>query len=80
MENNVILPTNSAILIFDRNEQRFELENAIQANAMHCILHEMDNWLRSKLKYGHEFKTVDEALEACLTELRNQLQDDGIVI
>ena len=44
-------------------------------SALHTYIHV---FLRDKLKYGHEYQTPDEALEACRTELFELLDDQGV--
>jgi len=71
-------PPNSAVLIFDRSEQSYELDCAMKATAMASILWDMDQWLRSKIRHDHTFKTIDEALEACRTELNDNMSGEGV--
>jgi len=42
------------------------------------VVWEIDQQLRSKLKYGHEFKTVDEALEKIRTYLHTYIEEKGV--
>ena len=41
-----------------------ELETLSHATSYLCFMYDLTEFVRSKLKYGNEYKTVDEALEA----------------
>lgn len=64
-----------AILEFSLPEDRVEYEMHNQAEGMRSVLWELEQSLRRDLKYGHEYDTANEALEAVrdtLHELMNQ--------
>lgn len=61
-----------AILEFNLPEDRDEFTLAKDGHGWYCACLDLDNWLRGKLKHGHEFKTADEALEACRKYLNNE--------
>lgn len=66
------------VLVFGRGaDEKYELECAIRGSAMCAALCQMDMWLRGQLKHGNQFKTVDEALEACRAELREEIENSG---
>jgi len=48
---------------FQCPEEHEELLTAIHAADYKVILGEISQWARSALKYGHEFRTPDEAIE-----------------
>lgn len=74
----LMFPPNSAILIFDKTEQKYDLACAMKATAMAGILWDMTEWLRGKLHHGHNFATPGDALEACQAALRDQIDSEGV--
>lgn len=50
-------------LVYNMPEERSEYMTAIHGEDWKLICYEMANYLRDKTKYGHTFKTVEEALE-----------------
>lgn len=38
----------------------------------------LDNWLRGKIKHGHDFSDVEEALDAVRTRLHDEMENAGI--
>lgn len=58
-------------LTFSLPEERNDAELAMKALDLSVVIFEIDQWLRSKLKYGHDFKTADEALEKTRDELKS---------
>ena len=62
-----------AILEFNLPEDQREFEIANQSKDMLCIIGNLEDALRSYLKYGHEFKTPEEALEAIRTRLHEEI-------
>ncbi len=67
-----------AILEFNLPEDNGDHNICVKAFAMYATLREMDEWLRGKIKYGHEYKTIDEALVAVRDELRELLTSNAI--
>ena len=63
-----------ATLEFKLPEEDCEFKTA--SNAMHWALavSEIDRELRNKIKYGHEFKTPEEALQWCRDLLNSILE------
>jgi hypothetical protein len=57
---------------FNLPEERYEHENAIRGADWRNIVYELTVFLRNKLKYGHEYKSADEALE----DVRKTLWDE----
>jgi hypothetical protein len=62
-----------ATLEFNLPEDQREFEIANQSKDMLCIIGNLEDALRSYLKYGHEFKTPEEALEAIRTRLHEEI-------
>jgi len=62
-----------AILEFNLPEDQREFEIANQSKDMLCIIGNLEDALRSYLKYGHEFKTPEEALEAIRARLHEEV-------
>jgi len=62
-----------AILEFNLPEDQREFEIANQSKDMLCIIGNLEDTLRSYLKYGHQFKTPEEALEAIGARLHEEI-------
>jgi hypothetical protein len=62
-----------AILEFNLPEDQREFEIANQSKDMLCIIGNLEDTLRSYLKYGHQFKTPEEALQAIRTRLHEEI-------
>jgi hypothetical protein len=58
-----------AKLTFNLPEERDELKLAQRGADYFCFLWDLDQELRSWLKYGHNFKTPDEVIEAIREKL-----------
>jgi hypothetical protein len=58
-----------AILEFDLEEDRDEFRNAIDGGGLRAAMWEMDQWLRSKVKYG----MLPEAEAKAFREAREEL-------
>lgn len=67
-----------AILEFDLSEDRCEHIIAVHAMDFALTCHDLDEQLRQWMKYGNEFKTPDDALDATREVLRNILSSRGI--
>jgi len=67
-----------ATLTFDlpEDECSFRIAGTAMEWALTCF--EIDQILRNYLKYGHEFKTIDEALETVRTRLNEELANRNI--
>lgn len=59
-----------AALFFYFPDGECEYKIAVHAMDWALTVSDMDNFLREKLKYGHHYKTADDALE----DVRNTLQ------
>lgn len=69
-----------AILKFKLPEERVEHETAVKAMDWFLVVTNLDEWLRTKLKHGHDFKTADDALQAMRDELREECEDRALVL
>lgn len=52
-----------ATLTFSLPEERWEHSAAIHGGEWKCIVYDTLEHIRQKLKYGHEYKSADAALE-----------------
>jgi hypothetical protein len=62
-----------AILEFNLPEDTVEHSDAINGTDYKFVLQDMDSTLRHYQKYGHEYKTADEAIEMIRKELFSEL-------
>lgn len=67
-------------LEFPLPEEREEHDTAVHAMDWKMVVLDMDNFLRGKLKYGHGYESVDEALEKARDELRGFIHDRGVTL
>ena len=67
-----------AILEFSLPEEREEHEVAVHGMEWKIVCEDMDNQLRSWLKHGNEFTSIDEALETVRTQLHNFMIERGL--
>ena len=65
-------------LVFDLPEDQNEFGLANKSQAMFCCLWDMDQQLRSWLKYGVEYASGDEALERTRDRLHEILEENGV--
>ena len=66
-------PVKQGVLVFPLPSEENAFKIAVNAVEWALVSWNMEQWFRDKLKYGNEFKTADEALEAARTELREQV-------
>jgi len=66
-----------ATLEFNLPEERIEHLQAVHAGALVAVIDSMDEFLRNAWKYGHKYKTADEALAKTREHLREQMIDSG---
>lgn len=67
-----------ATLEFNLPEEQAEYEVVSNAQAMHAVLFEMDEWLRRLLKYETLPATEYDTLAAVREQLGNLLRDHSI--
>ena len=63
-----------AVLKFDLPDDREEFDLASHAVDWYSVVSSLDETLRSWIKYGHEFKSADEALEAARRALWDEIE------
>ena len=70
-----------AILKFDLPDDQDEYVMATQASAMHSVLWDMDQWLRSQTKYAPDDMSEDtfKAFELCREQLREIVYENGLI-
>jgi hypothetical protein len=68
----------TASLRYTLPEEQEELTAALQAIAMRGALQEMDNWLRSELKYGYPPEGRAKALQEARDHLFRLLEEAGV--
>ena len=69
-----------AILEFNLPDEQEEFKEAVNANRYFIALDEIREKLRGYLKYGHQFKTADEAIEKIQEEFFQILHDNEITL
>ena len=65
-------------LEFDLPEESCAANIAFHSMDWALAVLELDNALRGKLKYGHDFKDADSALEWCRNQLHEELKSGGV--
>lgn len=69
-----------AILEFNLPEEKEEFVKAQNGATAYSIIYDLDSKLRYYLKYGHDFKTSDEAIENVRNYLNDLLKSENIDI
>ena len=69
-----------ATLKFNLPEDQNEFELAAHAGDWYMTVAELDDELRNKLKYGHEFKSANKALEWTRETLLEILKDRNLTL
>ena len=67
-----------ATLTFNLPDDNSDFLLAQRGKDYYSYLWDLDQDLRSWLKHGHQFKSIDEALERIREELHEQVNFDGI--
>ncbi len=67
-----------ATLEFNLPEEKNEYDLTTRGVDWSLVSFDMDEVLRGYLKYGHSFKTVDEAIEEIRNRLHEILEDYGL--
>ena len=62
-----------SILSFNLPEEENEFRLAQEGAKWKEVVREVDTFLRNKLKYGHDFKSADEALETLRKILHEEM-------
>ena len=64
-----------AKLEFNLPEEKEDLDDALAAPRFRCVLSEMDNWLRSEIKYHDKGE-----LQVARDKLHELMQDAGVEV
>jgi hypothetical protein len=67
-----------AVLEFDLPEENHAFYMAVNASGMHSVLHDYDQWLRSKIKYEDLNDDKHQVFQACRDQLRTLLYEENI--
>jgi hypothetical protein len=62
-----------ATIEFQLPEESSQHERAVHADDAWCALHDIDQHLRSVLKHGHDYKSVQELAEHIRREINEAL-------
>lgn len=65
-------------LEFTLPEEQSEFELAMQGASLLCVLINMVNFIRGKLKYGYEYTSITEALEDIQRELHEEILSNHV--
>lgn len=69
-----------AILEFNLPEDIVEHHDALHGMDWKICLSDLDQELRNALRYGHQFKTADEAVDHFRTRLHEIIADRGLIL
>jgi hypothetical protein len=69
-----------ATLTFELPDEREEHSDAVNGTAWKAVAWHLDNLLRGWIKYGHEFKTPDDALQAARDALNDCVNDEDLTL
>ena len=69
-----------AKLTFDLPEESHEWENALQGSKMRSTLWDLDQWLRSKIKYEDLNDEQYQVYQGCRDKMRTLLIENNIDI
>jgi len=69
-----------AILEFQLPDDREGLSYALHGLDWALVTWDVDQKLRGWLKYGHDFKTADAALESCRDFIRETLREKNLTL
>lgn len=69
-----------ATLEFNLPDDNYQFKKATQGADLSVIISSLDNVLRGYLKYGHTFKTADEAIQNIRENLIHDMQSYNIDI
>jgi hypothetical protein len=67
-----------AVLEFDLPEENHAWYMAVNASGMYSVLHDYDQWLRSKIKYEDLNDDKHQVFQACRDQLRTLLYEENI--
>lgn len=69
-----------AILTFNLPRENEEFRTTVNGMGYRNVLSDVDNYLREKLKYGHKYKSVNEALQDVRDYLISNAEMSGVEI
>jgi len=71
-----------AILEFNLNEERIEFDDSVNGWKWKCIVSELDNELRAKIKYPSDDTSIEviEALSTMRDFLHQSLKEEGLIL
>ena len=69
-----------ATLEFSLPDEDHEYKSAVEGMNWQCVCINMYEWLRSKQKHGHSFKTVEDALDGCARELLEEIDSRNLLL
>jgi len=67
-----------AVLEFNLPEEQSEFDLANMASKLYCCLWDIDQKIRGYLKYGHNFKTIEDCLDSLREEIWDRVELDEI--
>jgi hypothetical protein len=67
-----------AKLEFNLPEEEEQHRVAVNGHKWRRVAEKMDEWLRGKVKYGHEFKDADAALYGARAAMHTACRDEGV--
>lgn len=70
------MPT--ATMKFKLPDEQCEHEAATHGMDWKLCVSDVDDWLRNALKYGHDYETIDQALNSCRDYLRGAVSERGL--
>lgn len=66
------------ILKFKIPEEETEFNYAVNGIKWFIVVWNLEQYLRQLLKYGHDFKSVDEAIEIIRNKLAEFMEEQGL--
>ena len=66
------------IIEFDSAEEQYELQYALDGAKWMSVAHEMDEWLRSRIKHGHDFHNIELALKGVWEALHDAMENRNL--
>lgn len=68
----------NATIKYKLPEEQIDFDLANKAGKWYSVLWDLDQYLRNKLKYGHNFKTGDKALEETRKHLHELMEENNV--
>jgi hypothetical protein len=63
------------ILEFNMPDDESNFKMAYQGPSYHVVLWNLDQTMRNYLKHGHQFESIDAAIESIRNELHDQMRE-----